>query len=334
MVANASDLTPALSVALEPHRPSNPASRKHPGEFFRFRFGCSEDSSCNVFPLAVETIGSNDVEEVWYTDGPLNADQIENGKFVTGPHYLAAHLQIEYQSGHDLSRLTDEAYSQLIDLARHHGYSNLLRVWNFIPDIAAGDGDGEAYKQFSRGRAAAFGKFGYTPGQFPAATAIGTAAGSPVSITLLATNVSCMAIENPRQISAYHYPRQFGPISPSFSRAVVVNRRGGQQLLLSGTASIVGYQSFHDGNVLQQCNETVQNIDTLVEHAAERTGRELKHRVCRDSYLRVYVREPETVDIIRAELRRQLDTESKILFLKGDMCRKELLLEIESNYCL
>ena len=60
-----------------------------------------------------------------------------------------------------------------------------------------------------------------TAGAVPAACALGSPAGSPISIYFLAARQPPKMIENPRQTSAYHYPPKFGRHSPIFSRACV-----------------------------------------------------------------------------------------------------------------
>jgi hypothetical protein len=58
-------------------------------------------------------------------------------------------------------------------------------------------------------------------------------------------------------VSAYDYPRQYGPAAPSFSRAALTPD---PLLLISGTASIVGHASVHLGDVTAQLEETLANL--------------------------------------------------------------------------
>src|SRR5690606_226506 len=102
------------------------------------------------------------------------------------------------------------------------GYPHLVRIWNFIPDINRGSGDDETYVHFNRGRAIAFDELGFSSSRYPAATGVGSPAGSPLKVVVLASRTVPLAIENPRQTSACHYPRQFGPRSPAFARAMLL----------------------------------------------------------------------------------------------------------------
>ena len=88
--------------------------------------------------------------------------------------------------------------------------------------INEGAGDDERYKRFSLGRARAFAAAPMTfPGLgFPAATAVGRPGASrTLQVSWMAGREPGTMLENPRQVSAYHYPRRYGPAAPSFSRA-------------------------------------------------------------------------------------------------------------------
>ena len=101
----------------------------------------------------------------------------------------------------------------------------------------------ERYRQFNIGRQDAFldSHRGAT-GNVPAASAIGLA-GGPLSVAFLAGATPALAVENPRQVSAYLYPADYGPRSPTFSRAVRATLSGQEALFVSGTASIVGHRT-------------------------------------------------------------------------------------------
>ncbi len=144
-------------------------------------------------------------------------------------------------------------------------HQHLIRVWNYLPEInRETDGD-ERYRHFNTARQTAFRNSGRsTVGTVPAASALGSPAGSPISIYFLAARQPPRMIENPRQTSAYHYPPKFGVSSPIFSRACVLSESGGTNLFVSGTASIVGHETIHHGNVTAQTRETMLNIEALL----------------------------------------------------------------------
>ena len=172
---------------------------------------------------------------------------------------------------------------------------------------------------------------GYRGQILPAGTAIGTDPGTPFTISAIATREDCRMVENPRQTSAYNYPRNYGPKSPSFSRAVTVASPGGYKILISGTASIVGHESRHNDDPQQQIIETLQTLEDLIGHAKNVTQSDIGEKEIFDCYLRVYIRCKEQVLEIKRALREQLSIDHHVLFLRGDVCRRELLVEVEAT---
>ena len=143
-----------------------------------------------------------------------------------------------------------------------------------------------------------------------------------MTVAFLAGKKAGIAIENPRQTPAYGYPLQYGPKSPVFARAMLVDGA----LWVSGTASIVGSQSVHVGNLAAQTDETVDNLRRVFEEA-ERHGfiMPLASRLC----LVVYLRHAEDEARVRQRLAETFPSAHKIL-LQADICRVELLVEIEA----
>ena len=89
-----------------------------------------------------------------------------------------------------------------------------------------------------------------------------------------------MQIENPRQLSASLYPPRYGLRSPMFARAALVPNGRGAQLLVSGTASIVGHESLHIGDPERQLEETARNFEALVETAMRADSGRPRARAC------------------------------------------------------
>ena len=74
-------------------------------------------------------------------------------------------------------------------------------------------------------------------------------------------------LENPRQVSAWRYPRQYGPQAPSFARGMLAAPGSSLPLLLSGTASVVGHATLHGEDTLRQLEETFANLDAGLQSA-------------------------------------------------------------------
>ena len=122
----------------------------------------------------------------------------------------------------------------------------------------------------------------------------------------LAARVPGTPLENPRQISAYRYPRQYGPQPPSFARAMLPPAGGAMPLLLSGTAAIVGHESQHRDDVVAQLDETLANFDSLLGRGARASGRRCRRSSAPASRLKVYVRDRDEMAAVAAALDARL----------------------------
>jgi chorismate lyase / 3-hydroxybenzoate synthase len=229
-----------------------------------------------------------------------------------------------------LSRATSAAYREIFDVLERTEHRHLIRVWNYLPEINREAHGDERYRRFNSARQAAFLRAGRpTEKSVPAACALGSPPGSPISIYFLAAREPATMIENPRQTSAYHYPRKFGVHSPSFSRACVLRESGGTNLFVSGTASIVGCETMHRGDVEAQTRETLANIEALLGEANRVVG---SARYSLDGLkLKVYVRRPHDLGAIKSALAQRLGSAASIVYLRADVCREELLVEIEAT---
>lgn len=212
----------------------------------------------------------------------------------------------------------EHAYDTLLSHLAASPERHLLRVWNYLDAINAGEGDAERYRRFCNARALSMAAHGLV--RYPAATAIGHR-GKPgrLQVYALSCTVDGHALENPRQVSAWEYPRQYGPTAPNFARAMQLPQGG---LAISGTAAVIGHASHHAGDVAAQVAEAVANLQALLERAA------LPAFDAR-SPLKVYVRHPEDADAVDTALARHLDASVPRILLQGDICRSELLVEID-----
>jgi chorismate lyase / 3-hydroxybenzoate synthase len=225
---------------------------------------------------------------------------------------------------------TEQAYREILGTLDALGYAHLIRVWNYVPEINRDTHGTERYRQFNSARQAAFLASGRpVTGNVSAACALGAAAGSPIVVYFLASHTAPIFIENPRQISAYNYPPQYGARSPVFSRATVLHEPDGMALFISGTASIVGHRTIHAGDTAAQTRETLTNIEALLGEANRVTGSEqftLDALACK-----VYVRHPSELQTIQAEMRAALGSSARAVYLQADICRRDLSVEIEAT---
>jgi chorismate lyase/3-hydroxybenzoate synthase len=293
----------------------------------------------------VRSLRADDLCEVWRVANPdvQLSSGAEQGKIryrysddlLFGSLSIAERAVDARSEAEALQRATEIAYQEIFDLLDDTAHPHVLRIWNYLPNINAQAGGDERYRHFNSARQTAFRKSGRaTMGTVPAASALGSPAGSPLSIYFLAARRPPRMIENPRQTSAYHYPRKFGRHSPIFSRACIWGDSGGR-LFVSGTASIVGHETIHRGDVIAQTRETIVNIGALLEQANRIVG---ASRYSLDSLkLKVYLRNPSDLPGVEAALAGLLRSGASlphpapfIVYLQADVCREDLLVEIEA----
>lgn len=231
-----------------------------------------------------------------------------------------------------LQQATTSAYHQIFTLIERLKYPHIFRFWNYIPNINTTSYELERYRQFNLGRQEAFLAFQRdVVGNVPAACALGfnTPEQTGLSIAFMAGRVEPTAIENPRQISAYQYPEEYGPVSPTFSRASLIKLKQSELLLISGTASIVGHATQHDSDAIVQTREAMTNIEAVLGQANAAASHATFSLA--DLHYRVYVRHPAHVTEIHNELTRYLSANPNVEYCQADICRQDLLLEIEAS---
>ena len=283
-----------------------------------------DDSSCEVW------LGAGHV-----TQGQCGAIEYRHDEEVLfGVMELSEALFETAVDKTPLQQTTEAAYRQVFALLEQLRFPYLFRFWNYIADINAHSFGLERYRQFNQGRQDAFLAHGRdVVGNVPAACALGFGPGhlarGPLTIAFLAGRVAPLNIENPRQISAYEYPQQYGPRSPTFSRASLVRMGPDEVLFISGTASIVGHATLHPSDIVSQTREIMTNIQAVLTESNKRAnapGFDLS-----SLYYKVYVRHPVDLAQIRAELEDCVGNKPKAIYLQADICRQDLLLEIEAT---
>lgn len=290
---------------------------------------CAGAPAASVSPplrvgLAMPALGAMSVE-AWRTD--LAVERGVDGPVVwsRAGDVLAGAIAIS-DAGPMAVRAT-EAYRIIIPFVRAAGFPYLLRMWNQFPRILAEDQKLERYQAFCAGRAAGFEAEGFSlNGDLPAASAVG-ADGEGYVVTFFASRRPVTHIENPRQVSAFRYPRQYGPRPPSFARASRIDLDGESTIFVSGTASIVGHESLHRGDAAAQVDETVENLRLVYGSAARREIRTLDE--VRGAHYRIYVKRSSDLETIRERFLASIGSDASCLWLRGDVCRDELLVEVE-----
>ncbi|MGV3742351.1 MAG: hypothetical protein ACO1NO_08575 [Burkholderiaceae bacterium] len=271
--------------------------------------------------------------EVFESDAALTHGQLGNVRYCHDGSVLFGMLTIS-EDGMPASAVPPlqaasyRAYTDIFAALDAAGYTSVFRFWNYMAGINEHSHGLERYRQFNFGRQEAFAKRGLLDKDtIPAACALGFESG-PLTIAFLAGKSKGIAIENPRQVSAYRYPPQYGPRSPLFSRATLADMGNAEVLFLSGTASILGHETLHVGDAVRQTQETLTNIEAVLGEANKRASR--SGFGLASMLYTVYVRRPEDVAAVRKELERSVGPGLHATYLQADICRQDLLLEIEA----
>jgi chorismate lyase / 3-hydroxybenzoate synthase len=269
--------------------------------------------------VELEPLNDPDCLELWPASGGIVAGTDGALRYARDDHHLIGVIECDEREHGGIAGAAEWTYAAIRRFQRHSPYPHLLRIWNYFDAINEGTGDLERYRQFCVGRARGLGD---TAAElYPAASAIGRKVTTHrLQVYWLAARASGACVENPRQVSAYRYPREHGPSPPSFARAMEV---ADGSLLISGTASIVGHESQHHGDPVAQVAETIRNLKALTTTSA--TARTAAQQT---ALLKVYLREPAQRAAIEQQLRHAWPNVT-LLFLAADICRRELLLEIE-----
>jgi chorismate lyase/3-hydroxybenzoate synthase len=277
-----------------------------------------------VIRVRVPQFNEEPLLETWFAAGAVERGESDGVRYAASGDVLMGYVESEAVL---LETPTYNAMSSILGVLRRKGYPHLLRVWNYFPGINEDDMRLERYKRFCVGRHRAF--FEDDPGftrSLPAASAVGSKAGH-LLIYFLASKTAGIPQENPRQIAAYRYPPRYSPKSPAFARATLTKLDGTATLFISGTASIVGHETVHADDVARQLEETLANIDSLIAATCAREGVDLDRSDLR--LLKVYLRRAEHYGLVREKLRYELGERFPVLYLQADICRADLLLEIE-----
>ena len=271
--------------------------------------------------------------EVWRNSAPILCDRVQDIRLAFTDEVVFGCLEIPESSGSVLEDVVRSAYEQIFAYCTQSGFAHLLRMWNYFPNINADQNGLERYKRFCLGRHQAFSTYHKDFASIlPAASAVGTA-GGPFQVLFLAGKQQGKPLENPRQISAYAYPPIYGPKSPSFARATLHRTSTGCQLFVAGTASIVGHATQHQGDPAKQTLETLSNIDAVLDRFRSECQESWRVKPF-EGHLKVFVRNEEDLPTVRKVLEHHEYGKGPILYVLGEMCRKELLVEIEGMWSL
>ena len=219
----------------------------------------------------------------------------------------------------------------------------MIRTWLYLGDITGMEGRRQRYLELNRARSDFFQNLKFGAGLvppewnrtvFPASTGIGTG-GNDVAIDCIALRANCpevalLPLENPLQTPPCDYAHPQGNGRPKFARAMAVVTGELATTFISGTASITASESRHHNSVERQTRQSLENIEALIGsdsfrcHGLGSRGATLDNL----AVARVYVKRPEDYGPVRAICRARLG-DLPTIYVVGDICRPELLVEVE-----
>lgn len=212
--------------------------------------------------------------------------------------------------------------------------SDIVRQWNYIERITDFDSSmKQRYQEFNDVRSCFYGK-AFNQNGYPAATGIGTQCGG-LQIELDAiskASLNSLRIANPYQKDAFKYSSNVlvGDINlttPKFERARFISQESGGWIYISGTSAIRGENTL-EGYVQNQVKLTVDNIKILLDNSTlKEYGIKGK---CLLKSLRVYIKNAEDWRIAKGYL-DSIFPDLDILYVKADICRDNLLIEMEGE---
>jgi hypothetical protein len=131
-------------------------------------------------------------------------------------------------------------------------------------------------------------------------------------------------LENPLQIPARLYPERYGKIPPLFARGSIVHGPEGATRHLSGTSSIRASETRGLG-FSDQLAITMENIAVMLDKMDVAPG----SPACWKVFLRDRRDLTECQDSMAIHHPGSI---GRTLFLEADICRRDLLLEIEAIF--
>ena len=195
-------------------------------------------------------------------------------------------------------------------------FTDLVRTWFYL------DGILDWYDEFNQARTPFLEAHGVLQGRVPASTGVGMrnrfgAAGvaGAFAVKAKSESVRIEEVASPMQCSALHY-------RSSFSRAVEISREGSRELYISGTASIEpGGKTAHLDDFSAQVALSMDVVEAIL------TSRGMKWTDCTRAI--GYIQDPVNAPLLTDYLCKHGLQQLPVTFMHADICRSDLLFEIE-----
>jgi len=243
---------------------------------------------------------------------------------------------LEGNTSDSISTQCTSLFKEVEDIFKKEKFdlNTIVRQWNYIPGITQFESNVQNYQAFNDARTLHYNRTAW-PNGYPAATGIGTQFGG-VHIDLMAIQgyPNVHPIINKQQVDAHNYSEDVlegystnlltDKSTPKFERAKLINEDQTSTLFISGTAAIKGEVNYHKNDAALQTDLTLDHIEELIWSAS----RIEKKEPTTIKAMRVYVKLERDLTAIK-RVCKQRYPETPIIYLLSDVCRDELLVEIE-----
>ena len=236
---------------------------------------------------------------------------------------------------------SEEVFGKIDALLSLHDFAvdDIVRQWNYIGNIVSYRDGKQNYQEFNDARTIYYSQGQWQYG-YPAATGIG-ASGEGIIVGCIAFKSknsyrrAIYPIDNPLQVAAHAYSKQVliyrteesMKSTPKFERAKLIKTQRGVCCFVSGTAAIRGEQSAAISTAKEQAIMTIENIKYLV------SPENLQRHFCKPynlkyAQLQVFIKNAQDYAEVRSVV-EQAYPQMSVVYTIADVCRSELLVEIE-----
>ena len=275
----------------------------------------------NILSTGIPSLGSKKIYEIWEVDAKVDHKQYESLNISLSQNHIFGFTIIDNNVSYEELQLTIKKNYANFYKAANQNNMDIVKIWHYMPELLKVYSSKKTnYSLLCDARESVYKDY-FKDLSYPAATVIGIEGNKILMYFLGASCLKYNVIENKRQVSYYDYPQNIFLEKPMFSRAVrfLAHRSDNEKIVISGTASIKGYKSMHNENLKKQLNEAVKNYKTFVDIKNNNTN------ICR-----VYLSKSQIhhAQIVIKELDKIFKSNNYLL-LQGDICREELLVELE-----
>lgn len=217
---------------------------------------------------------------------------------------------------------------------------NIMRQWNYVEQITSMNKGVQNYQSLNDERTHFYEKGDWSKG-YPAATGIGTNCGGVVVDfdAAISDDVQVVTLDNELQVPAHDYSQNVllgledkkykERTTPKFERGKAFSSDSYTMSYISGTAAIRGEESIENMDINRQIVVTMENINYLVSAKnLKKYGVKADIGDPQYSALRVYLKNASDIDATRKYMEKYYP-ETDLCYLLADVCRDELLIEIE-----